>query len=130
VSGLEHNEVNKRLKIAWVSVFVFVAFSLVVGLLYRKHELPNWKRFRQEANSKVLLRFPDPRSKGYRNTAWVASDFEYEVQIDKLGAPDGSDKYRTGAIYNEYIQRSPDDPPGRWASRTTTRSACKATASP
>lgn len=79
-----------------------------LGLLWHTTPLPadyvlrlQWKRFRHEDNSGVLLRFPDPRTKGYRNTAWVASHFGYEVQIDEIGAgePHGADKFRTGAIY-------------------------------
>jgi hypothetical protein len=65
----------------------------------------------------VLLRFPDPRGKGYRNTAWVASHFGYEVQIDELGAPDGSDRFRTGAVYGEASQTfslRPARPAGEW----------------
>ena len=82
-----------------------------LGLLWHETAMPpdyvlrlQWKRFRHEANSGVLLRFPDIRSKGYRNTAWVASHFGYEVQIDELGAPDGSDRFRTGAVYGEAAQ--------------------------
>jgi hypothetical protein len=95
-----------------------------LGLLWYATAMPadyilklQWKRFKQEANSGVLLRFPDPRSKGYRNTAWVASHFGYEVQIDELGVPDGSDKYRTGVIYNEDLQAfslRPARPAGKW----------------
>ena len=78
-----------------------------------------WKRFRHEENSGVLLRFPDPRKKGYRNTAWVASHFGYEVQIDEIGVgnPNGADKFRTGAIYNEDDQTfslKPAKPAGEW----------------
>jgi hypothetical protein len=63
-----------------------------------------WKRFKHEANAGVLLRFPDPKTKNYLNTAWVASHFGYEVQIDELGMPDGADQHRTGAIYGEPTQ--------------------------
>jgi hypothetical protein len=78
-----------------------------------------WKRFRHEDNSGVLLRFPDPRTKGYRNTAWVASHFGYEVQIDELGAgnPFGANKFRTGAIYdvdNQTFSLQPAKPAGEW----------------
>jgi hypothetical protein len=31
----------------------------------------------------------------------VADDFEFEVQIDELGAPDGAGIHRTGAIYRK-----------------------------
>ena len=78
-----------------------------------------WKRFRHEDNSGVLLRFPDPRTKGYRNTAWVASHVWYEVQIDELGVgnPNGANKFRTGAIYdvdNQSFSLQPAKPAGEW----------------
>lgn len=95
-----------------------------LGLLWHTMVMPDdyvlrlqWKRFRNEANSGVLLRFPDPTTKGYRNTAWVASHFGYEVQIDELGAPDGADQHRTGAIYAEPTQAfslRPARPAGEW----------------
>lgn len=97
-----------------------------LGLLWRKTPMPNdyilklqWKRFRHEDNSGVLLRFPDPKSKGYRNTAWVASHFGYEVQIDERGVGDsfGADKFRTGAIYavdNQTFSLQPAKPAGQW----------------
>jgi hypothetical protein len=97
-----------------------------LGLLWYKTPMPlnyilklQWKRFRHEDNSGVLLRFPDPRTKGYRNTAWVASHFGYEVQIDELGAGDpyGADKFRTGAIYdqeNQAFSIQPAKPAGEW----------------
>ena len=97
-----------------------------LGLLWHTTAMPlnyvlklQWKRFRHEDNSGVLLRFPDPRKKGYRNTAWVASHFGYEVQIDEIGVgnPNGADKFRTGAIYNEDNQTfslKPAKPAGEW----------------
>ena len=51
-------------------------------------------------NSGVFVRFPDLDSKGYNNTAYVAVDYGFEIQIDGLGAPDGAPKHMTGAIYN------------------------------
>ncbi len=80
-----------------------------LGLLWYTTPMPadyvlklQWKRFQHKDNSGVLLRFPDPRTKGYRNTAWVASHFGYEVQIDEIGVgnPQGAEKFRTGAIYD------------------------------
>jgi 3-keto-disaccharide hydrolase/GMC oxidoreductase len=97
-----------------------------LGLLWYTTTMPlnyvlklQWKRFRHEDNSGVLLRFPNPRTKGYRNTAWVASHFGYEVQIDELGVgnPNGANKFRTGAIYNEDNQTfslKPAKPVGEW----------------
>jgi hypothetical protein len=65
----------------------------------------------------VLLRFPDPRTKNYRNTAYVTDHFGYEVQIDELGQPDGSNKFRTGAIYgvdSQAFSFQPARPAGEW----------------
>jgi choline dehydrogenase-like flavoprotein len=58
-----------------------------------------WLRLTQESNSGVFLRFPDPDSRNYNNTAFVGVDFGFEVQIDELGSPDGLPIHRTGAIY-------------------------------
>lgn len=58
-----------------------------------------WLRWEDYDNSGVFLRFPDPESKGYKNSAYVAVDFGFEVQIDETGAPDGQDIHKTGAIY-------------------------------
>lgn len=100
--------------------------STGLGLLWYTKPMPadyilrlQWKRFRHEDNSGVLLRFPDPRSKNYNNTAWVASHFGYEVQIDELGIgdPHGADKFRTGAIYavdNQTFSLKPARPAGEW----------------
>ena len=95
-----------------------------LGLLWYTEPMPadyilklQWKRFKHEANSGVLLRFPDPRTKNYRNTAYVADHFGYEVQIDELGQPDGSDKFRTGAIYavdSQTLSLQPARPAGEW----------------
>lgn len=76
-----------------------------------------WRRFRQEDNSGIFLRFPDPSGKGYNNPAYVAVNFGFEVQIDELGAPDGADMHKTGAIYNEPGQTAsilPALPAGQW----------------
>jgi len=65
----------------------------------------------------VLVRFPNPDSKGYLNTAYVGVHFGFEVQIDELGAPDGADLHKTGAIYNEPNQAfalRPARPVGQW----------------
>jgi len=60
-----------------------------------------WMRLTDDSNSGVYLRFPDPESKGYSNTAYIADDFGFEVQIDERGAPDGAGVHRTGAIYRK-----------------------------
>jgi choline dehydrogenase-like flavoprotein len=80
-----------------------------------------WLRWSHDANSGVYVRFPDPQSKGYNNTAYVADDFGFEVQIDELGAPDGADIHRTGAIYRkdgrsdgETLTQLAARPPGEW----------------
>lgn len=68
-------------------------------------------------NSGVMIRFPDPDSKGYDNTAWVAVDFGFEIQINEPGAPDGAPMHTTGAVYNQADQqfaRVPANPPGAW----------------
>ena len=84
-----------------------------LGLFYTKVPFDNyilkleWLTWRQDDNSGIFLRFPDVNSKGYNNTAFVAVDFGFEVQIDALGRgdpPPGQNvdaKFRTtGAIYN------------------------------
>jgi hypothetical protein len=80
-----------------------------------------WLRWTDDSNSGVYLRFPDPESKGYNNTAYVADDFGFEVQIDELGAPDGLPIHKTGAIYrkdgrsdNEVLNQKPARPVGEW----------------
>lgn len=70
------------------------------------------------SNSGVFVRFPDLDSKGYDNTAFVAADFGFEIQIDGLGAPDGAPHHTTGAIYNQLDQELslvPARPPGEWS---------------
>src|SRR5581483_1935630 len=59
-----------------------------------------WMTSRISDNSGVFIRFPNPDSKGYANTALVGVDYGFEVQIDNLGKPDGAAKHKTGAIYN------------------------------
>jgi hypothetical protein len=76
-----------------------------------------WLRWGDRDNAGVFIRFPDPNSKGYNNTAYVGVQFGFEVQIDEYGAPDGLDIHKTGAIYNEPSQtRTPmaAHPAGQW----------------
>jgi hypothetical protein len=80
-----------------------------------------WMRLTEDSNSGVYLRFPDPDSKGYNNTAYIADDFGFEVQIDELGAPDGAAIHKTGAIYrkdnrtdNETLSLKPARGVGEW----------------
>lgn len=56
---------------------------------------------RSDDNSGVFLRFPDPASKGYDNTAFVAVDFGFEVQINEDAVPDGAPEHTTGAVYGQ-----------------------------
>ena len=80
-----------------------------------------WRRWQDGDNSGVFLRFPDPEKQGYNNTAYVAVNFGFEVQIDETGAPDGADIHKTGAIYradgrndNELLTLKPARPVGEW----------------
>lgn len=68
-------------------------------------------------NSGVFVRFPHPDSMGYDNTAWVAVNHGFEVQIDELARPDGADMHRTGSIYGQKDQsykRPALRPVGEW----------------
>jgi hypothetical protein len=86
-----------------------------LGLFYTKIDFVNyilrleWLAWRDDDNSGVFLRFPDPASPAinYDNRAFIGVDFGFEVQIDALGRgspPPGQNvdkKFRTtGAIYN------------------------------
>jgi hypothetical protein len=77
-----------------------------------------WLQLRDDDNSGVFVRFPDPDSKGYDNTAWVASNFGFEVQIDQLARTDGKPVHLTGAIYGFAPPKDPTAlpvrPPGDW----------------
>jgi len=76
-----------------------------------------WLRWEDAGNSGVFVRFPNPNSKGYNNTAYVGVVFGFEVQIDEFGAPDGAAKHKTGAIYNEdgqTLTQHPARPAGQW----------------
>jgi len=84
-----------------------------LGLFYTKIDFINyvlkieWLTWRVDDNSGIFLRFPDPTTVDYDNTAFVGVDFGFEVQIDALArgsSPPGQNvdpKFRsTGAIYN------------------------------
>lgn len=80
-----------------------------------------WLRWEEWDNSGVFIRFPNPDSKGYNNTAYVGVDFGFEVQIDEFGAPDGAPIHKTGAVYradgrtdNETLTLKPARPVGQW----------------
>jgi Domain of Unknown Function (DUF1080)/GMC oxidoreductase len=96
-----------------------------LGLLWYTHSTPadyilrlEWLRQRDDNNSGVFVRFPRPDSKGYNNTAWVAIDFGFEVQIDQLARDDGNAIHLTGALYNFAAPINPGalpvKPPGEW----------------
>lgn len=69
-------------------------------------------------NSGVILRFPNPQSRGYNNTAFVGVDFGFEVQIDQRAEPDGAAIHKTAAIYSFAGPNSPAtlpvNPLGQW----------------
>jgi choline dehydrogenase-like flavoprotein len=74
-------------------------------------------RWRDDDNSGVFLRFPDPNSKGYDNTAYVAINFGFEVQIDEVGQgnPPGQGIHKTAALYSFAAPQNPNvRPPGEW----------------
>jgi choline dehydrogenase-like flavoprotein len=95
-----------------------------LGLLWSTTPTPTdfilrceWRLAQANDNSGVFVRFPNPNSKGYNNTAYVGVHFGFEVQIDETGAPDGADQHRTGAIYgepNQAFNLQPALPPGQW----------------
>jgi len=93
-----------------------------LGLLW--HSVPTsadfilkleWRTWKADDNSGVFLRLPRPTSKNYDNTAFVAVDFGFEVQIDQLGRDDGAGIHKTGAIYSFAAPSSqPLQPLGEW----------------
>lgn len=95
-----------------------------LGLLWHTRPTPadfvlelEYRRWTDDANSGVFVRFPDPTGKGYDNQAYVGVHFGFEVQIDERGAPDGADIHRTGAIYGQAGQTRtpvPDRGTGQW----------------
>jgi choline dehydrogenase-like flavoprotein len=77
-----------------------------------------WLRWHEAANSGIYVRFPNPDSKSYDNTAFVADDFGFEVQIDEFG---DMPVHRTGAIYRkdnrtdfETLNQVAARAPGEW----------------
>ena len=67
--------------------------------------------------SVIFVRFPDLNSKGYNNTAYVAIDFGFEIQIDQIGQgnPPGLGIHKTAAIYSFAAPQNPNvKPPGQW----------------
>ena len=72
-----------------------------------------WLSRRDDDNSGIFVRFPDPRSKGYDNTAFVGVDFGFEIQIDQLARNDGNPIHKTGAVYGLAAPTDPDHLPVR-----------------
>jgi hypothetical protein len=77
-----------------------------IGLLWHDQPTPadfvlklEWRRWQEDANSGVFVRFPNPETRNYNNSAFVGVDFGFEVQIDQLAAPDGLPIHKTAAIY-------------------------------
>lgn len=95
-----------------------------LGLLWHTDPMPadyvlrlQWLRWDDRGNSGVFVRFPNPNSKGYNNTAYVGVHFGFEVQIDEYGEPDGLPKHKTGAIYdenNQTLSQQAAKPAGQW----------------
>jgi hypothetical protein len=91
-----------------------------IGLLWNDQPTPpdfilklEWRRWQENANSGVFLRFPNPETRNYNNTAFVGVDFGFEVQIDQLAAPDGLPIHKTAAIYGFQGPANPDALPVR-----------------
>jgi hypothetical protein len=95
-----------------------------IGLLWHTAPMPpdfelelQWRQAAPDDNSGVFVRFPDLDSKGYDNTAYVAANFGFEIQIDNTGHPDGAPRHTTGAIYDAVDQafvRVTPKPVGEW----------------
>ncbi|HXT51835.1 MAG TPA: family 16 glycoside hydrolase, partial [Thermoanaerobaculia bacterium] len=95
-----------------------------LGLLWYTEPMPadyvlrlQWRCWTDNGNSGVFVRFPNPNSKGYDNTAYVGVHFGFEAQIDEFGTPDGAPEHTTGAIYGEPGQafmRQSAKPAGQW----------------
>jgi len=65
----------------------------------------DWLRWRHEDASGVFLRFPEPQAPPHGNSAAIAMQRGFEVQIDEVGMPGASAIHRTGAIFNQPLQR-------------------------
>src|SRR6185295_5091347 len=79
-----------------------------------KLEFLTW---RDDDNSGVFVRFPNIDSKGFDNTAYVAINFGFEVQINNIGEgnPPGLDIHKTAAIYGFAAPNNPQlKNPGEW----------------
>src|SRR4029078_8261848 len=65
-----------------------------IGLLWNDQPTPAafglrvlWRPAQEDANSGVFVRFPNPETRNYDNTAYVGVDFGFEVQIHQLHPP-------------------------------------------
>jgi hypothetical protein len=95
-----------------------------LGLLWYTEPAPRdfeleleWRTPVIEDNSGVYVRFPDLDSKDYNNTAHVAIDFGFEIQIYATERTDIQPYQRTGAIYGALDQQFaplPARPLGEW----------------
>ena len=96
-----------------------------IGLLWHDQPAPpdfvlklEWRRWQEDANSGVFIRFPNPETRNYDNSAFVGVDFGFEVQIDQLAAPDGLPIHKTAAIYGFQGPNNPGalpvNPVGDW----------------
>jgi len=71
-----------------------------------------WRETHTGDNSGVFIRTPGP---GAANALQAAVDQGHEIQIDDIGAPDGANIHRTGAIYALQAPTSfPIQPVGLW----------------
>ena len=70
----------------------------------------DWKVLHFSDNSGVFVRFPDPG-----NDPWSAVNNGYEIQIDDVGAPDGNQIRKTGAIFDFAAPtKIASNPVGEW----------------
>ncbi|HVG23651.1 MAG TPA: family 16 glycoside hydrolase [Thermoanaerobaculia bacterium] len=94
-----------------------------LGLLWHTKPAPanfilraEWMMTSAGDNSGIFVRFPHPEEQNFDNTAYVAVRLGMEIQIDELARPDGSPRFRTGAIYD--LQGPTGTlhvrPPGEW----------------
>jgi hypothetical protein len=100
--------------------------SFDLGLLWCTIPMPQNYRLELEffirtlqTNSGIFVRFRNPESTGYYNSAWSAVFIPgmpampsgFEIQIDNTGAPDGAAKHRTGAVYAVNYPGDPNPDP-------------------
>ena len=94
-----------------------------LGLLWYTEPAPRdfvlhveWRANEHSDNSGIFVRFIHPETWGYNNSAWVAIDTGFEIQIDDLARPEGSALHKTGAIYNFHppSDAAASRPPGEW----------------